>query len=781
MVQNNAASLVRGPSKLLGNAAPLVLRIEGTERDGQIIRIHSPKCLVGSAAQCELRLIAADVQPQHCVIYRGKSGMAVRSWTRDTRVNGNTVSEAWLRVGDRLSLGSLNFEILSDQIFPPKPAHLPAEEKNQLRRRQRRQSHRRIRNLLDVLRQQKDSFGTLQGRLEETQQLVNSLLSREVEPPGLTEEQQQEHLAEQAATRRTGHRRARALLVQVRALLARNEQLQTNLAGQLEAKQVEIDRVLAQVASSAEANETLQQQQTHLVSQLEDAQAMIAHLREQATELQAREAQIDAQLQQTRRHSRGRVKSLLTHLRAMRDQLTVWEQNAQGNGASQERLTALEAAHAETICELQQHREALKEAESDLAWSQEELRQRSQQLEELRGQTEQLEHQLAAACAEREAASAAAQNAAVEGHETDLRLANYETHLEQLRHQLQQAQRHQQSLQEEADLLRQQNRSLQIDVQNLREAELQLQQQLSVAEQDTHSLRAQLEAQREPEPHAPPATASPNSDSPEGEPSPLQRLHGTGVLKENAVDTEQSAPDQENPPQASPEATGTGLSSFPSYPPEEEPAAPVGQPGSQPFEPSPVATGDDEDDASIDAYMQSLLERMRAKSGETTVASSYPGSSTQRAPSSSTPLATPEPKPVEEPDVVQPLISTEEFRPSRFAPEQTSDIRKLRELANETAKAAIDSATLNRWETLCKSKLAVSLCALVAGFVLHYLSKDYLSMTFAGACLAYVVTVFWWLQAAVIYNHVKTHRRERMEQRIQEEILGNREGTSRAG
>src|ERR1700674_1728420 len=100
------------PSVLGESASELTLRIRGTSRDGQIVRLAAGKCTVGSGKRCTLRLRAPGIQHVHCLILRGASGTVIRSWSPDTRLNGRAFSESPLQVGDRLGFGPIEFEVL---------------------------------------------------------------------------------------------------------------------------------------------------------------------------------------------------------------------------------------------------------------------------------------------------------------------------------------------------------------------------------------------------------------------------------------------------------------------------------------------------------------------------------------------------------------------------------------------------------------------------------------------------------------------------------------------
>lgn len=97
----------------------LVLRIRGTSRHGQIVRLQAEKCTIGSGPRCTLRLRARGVGPLHCLIVRGEAAAVIRRWHPDTRLNGHAFTESLLAPGDRLSVGPLEFEVLASTAADP--------------------------------------------------------------------------------------------------------------------------------------------------------------------------------------------------------------------------------------------------------------------------------------------------------------------------------------------------------------------------------------------------------------------------------------------------------------------------------------------------------------------------------------------------------------------------------------------------------------------------------------------------------------------------------------
>ena len=101
------------PSVLGSALSDLVLRVRGTNHNGQLLRLRSPKCTIGSGPNCTLRLRGRGISQIHCLILRGPNATVIRRWSPDTRLNGRSFTEAQLSAGDRLNIGSLEFEIVA--------------------------------------------------------------------------------------------------------------------------------------------------------------------------------------------------------------------------------------------------------------------------------------------------------------------------------------------------------------------------------------------------------------------------------------------------------------------------------------------------------------------------------------------------------------------------------------------------------------------------------------------------------------------------------------------
>ncbi len=107
----------------------LKLRVRG---DGQIIELAEGKTTIGSSPRCNLRLDRPGIEPLHCLLMDGPTGLRVRRWAADTRLNGEPVEEASLEAGDCLALGGVELELVGPiaalELVEEQLAELVAEQ-----------------------------------------------------------------------------------------------------------------------------------------------------------------------------------------------------------------------------------------------------------------------------------------------------------------------------------------------------------------------------------------------------------------------------------------------------------------------------------------------------------------------------------------------------------------------------------------------------------------------------------------------------------------------------
>jgi hypothetical protein len=125
-------------ARLLANAGEMTLRVHAPKHEPREVRIRSPKCTIGSAAGCTLRLRARGVDGLHCWILRGPQGSIIRRLHGSTMLNGAQFDEAPIRIGDRLRIGPVEVEIVECNQPPSAPqpmfssVHDPSEHSAEL-------------------------------------------------------------------------------------------------------------------------------------------------------------------------------------------------------------------------------------------------------------------------------------------------------------------------------------------------------------------------------------------------------------------------------------------------------------------------------------------------------------------------------------------------------------------------------------------------------------------------------------------------------------------------
>jgi hypothetical protein len=165
----------------------LCLRIVGTHRAGQTLRLSAAKCTIGSAEGCTLRLRAAGVRPLHCLILRGLRGTIARSYAAGTLLNGQRFDDARLAVGDRIQIGPIELEVLASDASSavrestaasetnvhnePLPAGPSADRRDESRSEQARLARGRAKKLIELARSLRTQVARLQGQAERAAQL----------------------------------------------------------------------------------------------------------------------------------------------------------------------------------------------------------------------------------------------------------------------------------------------------------------------------------------------------------------------------------------------------------------------------------------------------------------------------------------------------------------------------------------------------------------------------------------------------------------------------------
>ncbi len=169
-----------------------------------------------------------------------------------------------------------------------------------------------------------------------------------------------------------------------------------------------------------------------------------------------------------------------------------------------------------------------------------------------------------------------------------------------------------------------------------------------------------------------------------------------------------------------------------------------------PTVPASAAQGGEETDESVEDYMRRLLARMRGVSeSEVTlpgVEAGKPASAVvPKDPSVAKP--TPEPAPATENEQLSEAW-TEPFDPDKYvprgtAPEKNRDLNALRELANTSARSAIQVSARRRQGSAILIKLAIATVGLIAGVALVSINGARINVAFIATIASFLVALIW--------------------------------------
>ncbi len=253
----------------------LVLRVRGPGREGQVIRLRSVKCSIGSGSRCTLRLDARGVRAVHCVLFRGAERTIARRWAPDTRLNGNAFIDAELRPGDRLSIGPIELDVLETGAGALGRDTLglshAAPERNTLKRADEEARLREYRRTLDcreeAIRQQ---LATREAEQENLQRAQAELIAeRERFQKEQAEWRSRQDAAERARSEQEEELHRRRSELQRRATEAQQAQedarsAQEKLSRDLENVHLEEERLCGQIAKE---RERLEQERARLADE----------------------------------------------------------------------------------------------------------------------------------------------------------------------------------------------------------------------------------------------------------------------------------------------------------------------------------------------------------------------------------------------------------------------------------------------------------------------------------------------------------------------------------
>lgn len=395
--------MVTSVSTLLDAArGDLVLRILGTARHGQVVRVRAPKCTIGAGPRCTVRLRARGLSSVHCLILRGAGTTIIRRWAPDTLLNGQTFTDAPLVPGDRLSLGRIQLEVLAPEATGLPPAVAPPEvtvvlpcsggAEPQLTALQtrllqtQRQGRQRVRRLLAELRLVKKQIG-------EAQEASNRLAQAEAQAHAELADREQQ-IQQLTARLQTRERELTAQIEQLRADLAELEsqrqqwrcqqtQQSTEAAETEEQSRRRIAELEARQQCLQTECETLRQKQAEW--ELATAESYTSH-QEQAQELAHQQATLAAETEAlTEARRRWEAEQTEAQQRAARQAAELATQETQLQAA----VAAFEQQQRQWEQEQEQLRRQQEQGEAELAEHRQALDAQGEELQTQRQALEQ--------------------------------------------------------------------------------------------------------------------------------------------------------------------------------------------------------------------------------------------------------------------------------------------------------------------------------------------------------------------------------------------------------
>ena len=96
-----------------GGRTCIQLSVRHPDASAQIVDVPvGKKVTIGSGPRCHVCIQQPTVRPLHCIIVRDHEGLSVRRWAENTLLNGRPFDQTVLSVGDVLSVGAVDVDII---------------------------------------------------------------------------------------------------------------------------------------------------------------------------------------------------------------------------------------------------------------------------------------------------------------------------------------------------------------------------------------------------------------------------------------------------------------------------------------------------------------------------------------------------------------------------------------------------------------------------------------------------------------------------------------------
>jgi hypothetical protein len=797
-----ATTIIAPSATLLGRpeSAALALRIHGTDRHGQIVRLQSPKVAIGSSHGCTLRLRAPGIAPWHCLILRGASKTVVRRWHCDTRLNDAAFDDAPLHTGDRLTIGPIEFEVLDDRTLSaeakaesaPAASNLEsiAQDEKVCRLEERlslanRQARDRLRSILRQLRTARSETIELRQLTDlsrqSAQRFENGRTQLEIDRLALEEErarcrdmraQDEQFLLEGRNALDEQSRRVSAEAMELagqREALEIARQSLLDRESKLDDRLAEFDaRDNTKLASHQKQEQSLQQRATELEARearLNEQEAAIAR---RQSELESQKPEIEtaakteadqqvenltAQLNSTQQafdadHAAWELerRGWETERQTWQSDKTAWETQRQAligqtEAANNERADR-EKVSAQRLAELDGRQAEIEQAQATLTELQAAL---AEQQKALTNQQQELEVEKMSLAGRRSnwEGEVRQQTTAIERLKTDLTAERERWALE--------IKTREATLANLNELLDRRTTELETEIQSVTGDREKLQaererfkQQLAATKE-----RAVIDSAAEP---IHDESANVASDRPTERTS--GRSDQADAAPASAGDTDEDVFARLRALSLLKTDSGEAQSERPVVETVEEPTIKiVTESAEKKAEPRAAAA---ENEESIDDYMARLLKQYGHQKSEST--SQQPNGKTAKGQAAAQPPAV---LPVEEP-TPQPK-APQKLEPRNLAPEKTHILAAMREIANHSARSAIAMHQHRRGASRAWGSLGVATVALAGGLWLVLTAEEAGSPCFWGGVAGIIVALYWFVKSGLFARRAKHFNRHQQQ------------------
>jgi len=677
---------------VLGSAlGDLVLRIQGSSRNGQVLRLKSAKCTIGSGPGCTLRLHGLGVEPLHCLILRGPNGTVIRRWSPDTRLNGRTFSNMHLSAGDRLSIGSLEFEIVATGEIAAEP---PAAIGSYTGQDQHQPSWTKSRKDIDLESEQLDAR---ERQLRLAEESLDQR-AKQLEETAATLQAEQDQFA--AERRHWEDLRNASLAAESQQRAAAEEEqlirIKTRWADLESERQIWNLQQQRWQAEQEASRRQLQDRERQLNEREAEIEALTSELESRRSEINAQNAALELQKKELNDKA-AELADQIAKNHACADELdarSVQLDNRAADLQSQTEELDVRRVHFDSqAADLEKKADELKIQSAELQAKSTDLQT---QMEELDASRARLDSQ--AADLEKQAEELKIQSDALQGEAADLQARAAELDARQSEFETERS-RWRESCQTREEALASREEEI-----------IQKAAQLETPQ-------AQLHAERK-------------SEKTPAEVEDVLRRLGREIERPEETDNF-TAEASLSPPSAKQDNA------------EETLAPPSSQKSS--------VHGHEEE--SVDDYMVRLMERIRSTQGELSNTGNKPYTPASSRPDSASLLMEPTPPPQKPTALTWPkLRENVELSTHTVAPEKHVDLTALRDLANYSAQSALGKHARRQMIHIMYSKLSVALLGGFAGMGLLWTWQRWFpsALTLFSAMMSFAVAVIWGVQYVLL-------------------------------